>query len=196
MSYKTTTVNGSDLLRIKNSRGQAPRDVTVDTLMATINQNALSAGSAVNAVAATGSVIFAASPIPVADETLTINGDVYTFKATRAGAFEITIDASESVQGDNLVTAITADATAYTAVNAAGTVTITAAVKGVIGNAITLEEAATGTSVSGAVLTGGVDGTVGAAGDTLVDASYLYVAVAANTTADRNWRRIAVGSVY
>ena len=193
-AFVATSIEETDFLQKMNSRGNARQRVTLATIRAALQGEALK--TPVNAVAATGTVVFAASPIPIADETLTIGGQVYTFKAARAVAFEVTIDASETTQGDNLVTAITADATAYTAVNAAGTVTITAATKGVVGNAITLAEAATGTSVSGAVLTGGIDGTVGLAGEVCGDATYLYFAVAANTTAGRNWRRISLGSVY
>lgn len=42
----------------------------------------------------------------------------------------------------------------------------------------------------------GVDGTIGVANEIASDATYLYVCLAANTIADANWRRIAVGSVY
>jgi len=42
----------------------------------------------------------------------------------------------------------------------------------------------------------GVDGTVADAGAVLYDATYLYVAIAAQTIAGANWRRIALGSVF
>jgi hypothetical protein len=42
----------------------------------------------------------------------------------------------------------------------------------------------------------GVDGTEGDKGDVYHDGSYLYVAIADNTTADINWRRIAYGEAY
>lgn len=46
------------------------------------------------------------------------------------------------------------------------------------------------------VLAGGVDGTVGTAFKIAVDTSYLYIAIAANTIADANWRRISLGSAF
>lgn len=52
------------------------------------------------------------------------------------------------------------------------------------------------TAMAETPLAGGVDGTVGAKGDVKEDTSYLYVAIAANTIADANWRRIALGSAY
>jgi len=148
----------------------------------------------VNAVASAGTVTFTGTPVE--DETLTIGTDVYTFKTSRSVAFEITINANNTTQGDNLDTAIAADATGYTSNNVTGTVTITAAVAGVIGDSIGLATDATGTGVSGTNLENGVDGTVGVAYELAMDASYLYCAVAANTTADSNWRRIDLGSAY
>jgi phage tail sheath gpL-like len=191
---QATALASTDLIVKTNSRGDAPRLVPVSLLQSSINVNTVGAGTPVNAEAADGTVIF--SGTPVADESLTINGDVYLFKASRGGAFEITIDANNTTQGDNLVTAITADATAYVGVNAAGTVTITAATKGAAGNDITLATDATGTAVSGTNLTGGVDGTVGSSGALYKDSSYLYVAVADNTVSGTNWRRIDLGTAY
>jgi len=45
-------------------------------------------------------------------------------------------------------------------------------------------------------LSGGIDGTVGTARSAKTDASYLYICVAANTIADKNWRRISLGTAY
>jgi hypothetical protein len=52
------------------------------------------------------------------------------------------------------------------------------------------------TAMEATHLDGGVDGTVALEGDMYRDASYLYVAVADNTVADGNWRRISLGSAY
>lgn len=113
---------------------------------------------------------------------------------------------------DNLVLAITAGAGAgtnygtgttvnslATAVKAsAATMTATNKIKGVIGNSTAIAETlADGSWASGATfLSGGVDGTVGSQWEVFVDASYLYVAIAANTAADTNWRRISLGTAY
>lgn len=110
----------------------------------------------ISAVAATGSVTF--SGLPIANETVTIGGtEIYTFKAAAAAPFEVTIGADANATGANLATVIGADSILVTGVNAAGVVTLTAISAGASGNSITLAEAATNTTVSGATLTGGED---------------------------------------
>lgn len=112
---------------------------------------------------------------------------------------------------DNLVLAITAGAgegTNYgtgtvanplvTAVKAsAATMTATNLVKGVIGNSTAIAETlADGSWAAGATfLSGGVDGTVGTARKILVDTSNIYIATAANTIADANWKKVALTSL-
>jgi len=99
-----------------------------------------------------------------------------------------------------LVAAITAsDTQGVGAVDGAGdTVDLTADVAGVIGNAIIIGETMTnGAFTAGALLlTGGIDGTVGVAGQGMADATYLYKLVADNTTSGKNWRRISLGTAY
>ena len=134
-------------------------------------------------------------------ESLMIGTQEFIFVTARGGAGEVTVSANNTTQGDNLVTAITADVTNVTASNNAGAVTITAAVKGAGGNAITLVEAAAvnGCAVSSVTddkLDGGVDGTVGLANETCADGTYLYHCIAANSTAGTNWRRVSLGAAY
>jgi phage tail sheath gpL-like len=184
----------TDQITKTNSRGDAPIPVSVAELASAFP---IDGETPVNGVAANGVVTFSGTPI--ADETLTIGTSVFTFKATRAAPFEITINANNTTQGDNLVTAITADLTNVTAVNSTGTVTITAAVKGTAGNLIALSEAATGTAVTGVTdgkLDGGVDGTVAVAGYIRYDSTYLYVAISDNPISGASWRRISLGSAY
>lgn len=99
-----------------------------------------------------------------------------------------------------LVSAINGDASAVvTAVDSGGGIcTVTAKIKGTSGNAIAIAETLTNGSWAGGAtfLSGGVDGTVGAARQVFADGSYLYVASAANTVADANWRRLTLGSAY
>lgn len=109
----------------------------------------------ISAVAATGTVTF--SGLPVADETVTIDGQVYVFKAAAGGALEVTIGADADETGDNFATKVNANSLVVTAANVAGVVTLTAVTAGAAGNAITLAEAATNTAVSGATLAGGED---------------------------------------
>lgn len=75
---------------------------------------------------------------------------------------------------------------------------ITAKVAGTAAHAITVAETFNSASnlFSHDHLQNGVDGTVGVAGQTMADASYLYVCSADNTVADKNWRRISLGSAY
>lgn len=127
-------------------------------------------------------------------------------------ANDVKIGATTEISIDNLVLAITAGAgigTNYgtgtivnslaTAVKAsASTMTATNKIKGVIGDLTALAESlADGSWALGATfLGGGVDGTVGSQWETFVDASYHYFAIAANTIADANWRRVSLGTAY
>lgn len=115
----------------------------------------------ISAVAATGLVTF--TGLPVADETVTINGQVYVFKAAAAGPLEVTIGADADETGDNFAAKVSANSIVVTAANVGGVVTLTAISAGAGGNAITLVEAASNTTVSGATLAGGVDVTYPAA---------------------------------
>lgn len=129
----------------------------------------------VNAVAASGVVTFSGLPAvhvenvqssgtititgtPVADETFVVGAQTFTFKALRGAAGEVTIDADNETQAENIVDAITEDLATVTAENTLGVVTVTAVAAGVAGDALTLTENATGVAVSGAgTLAGGVD---------------------------------------
>jgi len=95
--------------------------------------------------------------LPVAAQIITVNALVYTFAAAAADGTEITIGADATETAANAVAAISARDTALDAINVLGVVTVSAAFTGVYGNAITLAEAATNVTVSGATLTGGVD---------------------------------------
>lgn len=118
---------------------------------------------------ATGTVTF--TGVPTADDTVTIDGIVYTFKASPSAANEVDIGGDADTNGANLAKAINrtgtpgteygADTAAHPTVeasNSSGTVTITARDPGTVGNGVTLAESADNTTVSGANLTGGTDG--------------------------------------
>lgn len=125
-------------------------------------------------------------------------------------ANDVLIGASAEDSIDNLVAAINAAAgegttygtgtVAHPLVSAAKTaadkMTITAKVKGIAANAIATTKSGTNLAWAGATMAGGTDGTVGVIGEIYADASYLYIAKAANTVADQNWRRIDLGSAY
>lgn len=166
----------------------------------TVDIAALAVGTAGNAITSvgTGQMSFASA---------TLTGGV-----AAAVANDVLIGVNAEAAIDNLVLAITAGAGAgtnyatgttenanVTAVKAsASTMTCTAKTKGTAGNAIVIAESGTNIAwASGAVLlSGGVDGTVASEGQMYKDSTYLYVAVAANTVADANWRRVSLGSAY
>ena len=157
--------------------------------------------------------------ITSATATLTINSRVYMFvdalSETAAGAIvdQILYGGSEAIALDNLKVALNAGATVGTnystgtvinpdvtaTTNDNTTQVIQAKVKGVIGDLITTTETLANTVWDDVTLgteTAGVDGTVAVANETCADATYIYHAIAANTIADTNWRRVALGSTY
>ena len=112
-------------------------------------------------VAATGTVTLASV---LADDTVTINGLVYTAVAgVKANNTEFSIDGSDTVDAADLVDSITNDTRQgtlkdITATNAAGVVTLTSTAIGTAGNAVTLVSSnGTRLAVSGATFSGGVD---------------------------------------
>ena len=168
--------------------------VAVDTL----ETYAIPEKTPVNGVAAVGEITM--SGVAVADETFEIDTQTYTWKAARTGTGEVTIGANQAAAVTNIVAAITADQTIVTATDGPGdTVLVAAAVKGTAGNTIVFTEASTNMVMDDPTLgatTTGVDGTVGVANEIAFDGSYLYHAIAVNTVADANWRRVSLGAAY
>jgi hypothetical protein len=169
---------------------------------------AFTTSAPVNAVASQGTLTMDTQP--TAGDTMTIGTTVYTFMADGTADEEGEIDVgADLADAKTLVIAAIngtdGNNTAHALVSA-GTWTgddlpLTAKTKGTAGDAIaTTENFTAGTNVFDATTLGtttaGVDGTVGAKGQAYVDSSYLYFAVAANTIADANWRRITLGSAY
>lgn len=114
-------------------------------------------------VAATGNIAFAG--LPSADDTITINGTAFTFKASGATGNQINIGASVSATIDNAVSILNASvvtgvATATYSKNAGATqLVVTYDDRGTAGNAFTLAKSGTNLSVSGATLSGGISTT-------------------------------------
>ena len=126
--------------------------------VATISLSTGVATGDVGGVAATGTITFTGAP--VANETITVRGIVYTFKTLAATATEITIGANVTATAANTVLKINANDPLLDALSALGVVTIGASDTGTYGNAYTLAQAATNTAVSGATLTGGINAVV------------------------------------
>lgn len=111
-------------------------------------------------VKASGTVTFAGAP--VANDTVTVNGVVFTAVASGATGNQFNIGGTVAITATNLAAAINASVTAgvagvVTAASALGVVTISAFKTGVMGNSLTLAKVASNTTVSGATLTGGVN---------------------------------------
>jgi len=148
------------------------------------------------------------------------NADILGITALVGGALGNTIDTTSTfTAGTNLFAAATlangADCTAANAVlalvaaitaedtqgvtAAAGdpdTVVITAVSGGEVTNTIEVSETMGNAIFDGETLSGGADGTVGAARDVLTDGSWLYICTADNDETGKNWRRISLGTVY
>lgn len=103
------------------------------------------------------------SGVGTADDTVTINGDVITLKASAtAGQPEITIGGTAAATAQNLKAYINdhSDTLGVTANGDAAALTLIANEPGTGGNGITLAEASTAASVSSATLVGGGDDSV------------------------------------
>lgn len=77
-------------------------------------------------------------------------------------------------------------------------VELLADIAGADGNSIVIGEDMSGAAFAddAVLLSGGVNGIVGEARSAMVDANFLYVCVADNTTVDKNWRRVSLGEAY
>lgn len=113
--------------------------------------------------AATGTITISGGQ-PSEDDTVTVNGTVFTFiSGTPADDTEVEIGVDPEATHDNLIVAInTVLGGVVTAADTSATViTLTAVAGGTAGNSITLAEDADNTVVSGAALTGGVNPPLG-----------------------------------
>ena len=161
------------------------------------------AGAPVKAVAgvkASGTITIATIGDVNATETVTVGEAVLTFVASDPAAGEVMIGTAGETR-DNLLAALQAVAAAQgVAVEASSTaaIKVTALAAGVAGNAVALATTSTGVTVSGAVLTGGVDqvlGTAAPAGAIRVDGTDAYIALADCTESDSSgWHKLTVGS--
>ncbi len=96
------------------------------------------------------------SGTPTDQEKMTIGDVEYTFVTSRSGAGEITIDADNDNQRDNIISAITDDSTDVTAQSGgSGLVTVLAAEDGAAGNLITFTGNVTGLAMDGSGTLGG-----------------------------------------
>ncbi len=159
-----------------------------------------------------------ASDAGVAPNTVTIGSKTYSFvkelsetSGASAVANQVLYGGSVAVALDNLKLAInggdtagteySTGTTAHTLVTATTNTNSTQVVEyitaGVIGNdEVDLSDTLTDGAWGDTTLQGGVNGTVGSQGQQYVGSAYLYTAIEDNTIADKNWRRVSLGSVY
>ena len=154
-------------------------------------------GAPVAPVAATGTLSIATQP--AAADTITISqGDVtevYTFVEVAEDDFDVAL----GIDVDATQVALAAVINDHSALVSAGAFaanasTITAKVKGVIGDTIAtvtdLTDETDGLSAEN--LSGGVDGTAGLDGQIRYAADKIYVSVGVSTTAVSNWKGAAL----
>lgn len=131
----------------------------------------------------------------VSTETFTAGTNIFASATLTAGA-----DCTAANATTAIIAAITAsDTQGVGAVKGTGnTVVLTADTAGILGNAIGVSKVMTNASFPEGVikLSGGVNGTVATGMKIMVDATYMYVCLAGNTTAGKNWRRVALGNAY
>lgn len=146
----------------KNSRGETykfPVVALVGGLL--VPWNPLADSDVPNAWA-TGTVTLSTA-VPTAGETVTINGDVFTWRAAADvnDDYDVLIGATLTESATNLKNAINLNRMNFgvsggvIATSSAGVVTVKS--PGTAGNAVTLAEAGADTAVSGANLSGGTD---------------------------------------
>lgn len=162
-------------------------------------------GTPVNAV--NGHVDLTIAVQPTAGDTMTIGKKLYTFVANGTADLdgEISVGTDKATAQTAIVAAINGsdghnvahpDVTAGTF--AVDISIITAKIAGVAANSIvSISDFTSGSnSFNHDHVDGGIDGTIGIHGQPMVDATYLYICSADNTVADKNWRRIAIGSAF
>lgn len=135
----------------------------------------------------------------VSTETFTSASNLFSAATLTSGT-----DCSATDAVTALIAAITASDTQGISASdrTGGVMDIEAKVAGVCGNAIGLATTSSNVSILDDEVTdptthllGGIDGTVSDGLRLLVDSTNLYVCIAANTTADANWRYISLGDL-
>lgn len=148
----------------------------------------------VNAVAAKSTLAF--SGVVSDGETVVIGDDTYEFDTdSDVAEGNIAVDVSGGATASAAVIALVAASAGgtepVTLTDGTGdTVVVTADVKGTAAEAILTSTDCENGAFDVAHLDGGVDGTVGVKGESYCDGTNIYVATAANTVADANWKKV------
>lgn len=137
---------------------------------------------ATGVTASTATIAAGTLAVLAAGDTITFDDVTYTKVASGATGNEFTTAAS-------LITLLDA-LTDWGAADSGGDIVITAAVNDVDFDGYEI------VVVMNRATENGVNGTVARAKTIVSDDDYLYVAISGNTTADGNWRRVALGSAF
>lgn len=129
-------------------------------------------------VKASGTLTFSGQP--TADQTLTINGHVITFKASGATGAQVNLGGTATLTAQAVKTYINdhPDETQIIASGSSTTITLTAMTAGTWGNAVTLARSGSYPALSGSELSSGTDGAaIPSAGNWSVDLAHgrLYI---------------------
>ena len=208
------TLAASESLLLDNEGKWQHYDAYGHAIVSSSAQAPTTDAAPVDAVAATGTITDGNASNYDANQTITIGTKTYKFVAV-IGTTEgnVLIGGSADASLNNLVNAINRDAvlgtpdTDYVVISAHPLVTaapvgahatvVTARVKGVLGNSIALSKVGAWGSVSGALLTGGIDGTVGVVGQVIVASGtqpYMCLSTAGITTSGA-WKKLSVAAL-
>jgi len=159
----------------------------------------LPTGTPVSPVQATGTLTFIGV---VSDtETVVIGDDTYEFDTDAEATItegNIRVDVSGGATASAAVTALVAAITASDTQGVGGadgdgdTVVLTADTAGTAANAIATTTTCANASFGAATLEGGVNGTVGVAGQVLYDGSNIYVSTDTSTVAVSHWESVGI----
>ena len=211
-SGDTMTIGAKTYIFVPAGTANSAGEISIGTDLATAQANILAAISGTDGVNETHPLV----------TTSVFEANVCTITALIGGTVGNSIATTETfTAGTNVFAAATlGSGTNCTAVNtalaviaainanansvvtaSAGTgndVLMTADVAGTVGNNISVADtmANAAFAASATKLAGGVNGTVATGTKFMVDATYLYVCLAGNTTAQANWRRVSLGSAY
>lgn len=123
--------------------------------------DAILASATTGGVQSTGTITF--SNAPSNNDTVTVNGVVFTAKTSPSGAYQFALGSDGATAATNLIAKLVAatDAAVQLAgyTRAAGVITVTYGTVGTAGDAFTLAKSGSNIAVSGANLTGGNAGT-------------------------------------
>lgn len=161
----------------------------------TANASATASAFAVNASTITALVGGTVGNVIVTTETFTAETNIFAAATLGSGTnctaanTALAVIAAVNANSASLVTA---------SAGSSNDVVLTADTAGTVGNSIALSETMANAAFTDAAtaLSGGIDGTVASGMKIMVDATYMYVCLDGNTTAGKNWRRVALGAAY